>query len=166
MAEEIKKTEEEGKVVAKERTSTKKEASEKKKAPRILNVMGKRKTAVARATVRQGTGMVRVNRMPVNLIKPDLARLKLQEPLELAKDIASQVDIDVNIKGGGFMAQTAAARQAIARGLLAWSKSSDLRNLFITYDRSLLVNDPRQTEPHKFSRSSKGARRRKQLSRR
>lgn len=163
---EIKKTEEEGKVVAKEKASTKKEAPEKKKPPRILTIIGKRKTAVARATVRGGKGIIRINKVPIGQVGPNLARLKLQEPMELAKDAASQVDIDVDVKGGGVMAQAAAARQAIARGLVAFTKSTELRNLFITYDRSLLVNDPRQTEPHKFSRSSKGARRRKQLSRR
>lgn len=144
----------------------KKEVKEKKKPPKILNVVGKRKTAIARAVVKEGTGRITVNRQPVELLKPELVRLKVLEPIRLAEDLAKKVNIDVVVKGGGFSAQASAARQAIARGLLAWSKSSELRNLFIAYDRSLLVYDPRQTEPHKFSRSSKGARRKKQLSRR
>jgi len=146
-------------------TQTAKPAA-KPKAPKIIQTVGKRKEATARATIREGRGVVRINRRPLEKIEPELARLKLLEPIKLAEDSAKNVDIDVIVKGGGYVAQAAAARQAIARGLVQWNRSSDLRNLFIAYDRSLLVYDPRQTEPHKFSRSSKGARRKKQLSRR
>ncbi|MCK4555738.1 MAG: 30S ribosomal protein S9, partial [Candidatus Aenigmarchaeota archaeon] len=78
-----------------------------------------------------------------------------------------KIDISVNVSGGGINSQTEAARQAIARGLVEWARNKkELRQKFIKYDRSLLVYDPRRTEPHKFSRSSKGARRKRQLSKR
>ena len=53
---------------------------------KTVHTSGKRKTAIARGTVKEGTGRVKVNRKPVELYEPELARLKLFEPLELAGD--------------------------------------------------------------------------------
>lgn len=138
----------------------------KPKAPKILIVTGRRKTAVAQAMIKEGAGRITINDTPLEHFTTELMRMKIEEATKLAGELATAVDISVKVNGGGFAAQTAATRQAIARGLVEWNKSPALRNLYISYDRSLLVNDPRQTEPHKFSRSSKGARRKKQLSRR
>ena len=57
-----------------------------------VNTSGKRKTAIARASVKEGTGKVTVNKIPIELYTPELARLKIQEPLGLAGDKASKVD--------------------------------------------------------------------------
>ena len=72
---------------------------------KVVHTSGKRKTAIARGTVREGTGKVRINKVPLELYSPELARLKLTEPLELAGDVADQVDISIRVNGGGVMGQ-------------------------------------------------------------
>ncbi|RAP54649.1 MAG: 30S ribosomal protein S9, partial [Methanosphaera sp. rholeuAM130] len=111
---------------------------------------GKRKTAIARGTVKEGTGRVRVNRKPVELYSPELARLKIQEPLELAGDIADSVDITIRVVGGGVMAQAEAARMVIAKGLVEYSGDVKLKDKYVQYDRTMLVGDPRRSEPKKY----------------
>lgn len=114
----------------------------------VANASGKRKEAIARATVRPGEGCIRINSRPVELIEPRVARDKMLEPLRIAgTNIHEGVDIDVNIQGGGFMGQADAARTAIARGLVDFYDDPELRETFLDYDRSLLVNDPRRKEP-------------------
>jgi len=129
---------------------------------RIILTSGKRKTAIARAVIRPGKGRIRINKVPLEIWEPKLARDKIMEPLMLAGDSWKEVDIDVKVQGGGFMGQAEAARMAIARGLLKWTKSSHLRTLFITYDRTMLAGDPRRKEMKKFG--GPGARARDQKS--
>lgn len=129
---------------------------------KVINVSGKRKTALARATVRKGNGLVRINRTPLEIWSPELARLKIREPLVLAGDKAEKVDIDVECEGGGIMGQANAARTAIARGLVEFFSDEDLRKLYNTVDRTLVVNDTRRKEQkHQLG---KGARKKKQKS--
>ena len=132
------------------------------KAPVIVYATGKRKTAVARATVRKGIGQVRVNRQPLEVLEPELVRQKVQEPLLMVGDRWKTVDIDVAVTGGGIMGQAAAVRTAVARGLLAWIKDPALNDMFKHYDRSLLVNDPRRKLPKRPG--GRGARKRRQKS--
>ncbi|MHC1592362.1 MAG: 30S ribosomal protein S9 [Candidatus Helarchaeales archaeon] len=123
---------------------------------------GKRKTAIARANIREGTGKIRINKIPIELFSPEIARMKIMEPLILAgEDVIKKVDINVNVKGGGFMGQAEATRIAIARALVKWTKSQRLRSKFIKYDRVMLVGDSRRTEPKKFGGPSARARRQK-----
>jgi small subunit ribosomal protein S9 len=118
---------------------------------KVLLTSGKRKTAVARATVRTGKGRVRVNNVPVEIFEPQIARDKILEPLRLAGDnVWKQLDIDIRTSGGGFMGQADAARTAVARALVRWTKSSHLQTLFAEYDRTLIAGDPRRREPKKF----------------
>lgn len=118
---------------------------------KVLLTSGKRKTAIARATVRAGKGRIRVNSVPVEIYEPKLARDKILEPLLLAGDnVWKQLDMDIRISGGGFMGQAEAARTAVARALYRWTKSSHLQTLFTEYDRTLLAGDPRRREPKKF----------------
>jgi len=84
------------------------------------------------------------------------------EPLFLAGDEWKQVDINVNVSGGGFMGQAEAARIAIAKCLLNWTKSARLRRTLIDYDRTMIASDPRHKEPKKFG--GPGARARDQKS--
>ena len=122
----------------------------------------KRKTAVARAVVRKGIGKVRINKKPLEIHTPELARLKITEPLELAGDRAKKVDISVKVNGGGVMGQADATRTAIARGLVRFYDDASLKELYLKHDRSLLVNDPRRKEPkHHLGR---GARKKRQKS--
>ena len=118
---------------------------------KIINTSGKKKTAIARATIKDGIGRVRINKKPLEIFKPDLVRLKMMEPLALAGDkITSKVDIDVNVKGGGIMGQADAVRTAIGKGLVEWSGDLALKDAMLGYDRNLLVNDSRQKETKKF----------------
>ena len=88
-------------------------------------------------------------------------QLRMQEPIIIAGDIAQKVDIQVNIKGGGQSGQAEAARLAIARALVKHSKSEDLKNAYLDYDRHLVVADVRRNEPHKPNKSSPRAKRQK-----
>ncbi|WP_254822547.1 MULTISPECIES: 30S ribosomal protein S9 [Haloglomus] len=129
----------------------------------VTNTSGKKKTAVARATVTDGSGKVRINSQPVELVEPELARLKMTEPFRIAEDeLREGVDIDVTVQGGGFSGQADAARTAIARGLVQHTNDAELREAYMSFDRSLLVNDVRQSEPKKWG--GPGARARYQKS--
>ncbi len=129
---------------------------------KVINSSGKRKTAIARATVKDGKGRVKINSVPLEILKPELARLKMMEPLELAGDRVVKVDIEVSVEGGGVMGQATATRTAIARGLVDYFEDEELRAKFRAFDRSLLVNDPRRREPkHPLGR---GARKKRQKS--
>jgi small subunit ribosomal protein S9 len=114
-----------------------------------LNTSGKRKSAVARAVVKSGSGIMKVNGRLVDFFNPEVARLKLQEPVLLAGDSASQVDISVRVSGGGVMSQANAARLAIAKALVGFSKDKKLEKTFLEYDRQLLVADVRRKEVRK-----------------
>jgi len=117
-----------------------------------IHTSGKRKTAVARATLRPGNGLIRINSTPIDFIEPKMFRLKLREPLILAGDIANKVDIDVVIAGGGITSQADASRLAIAKALVNFAKSDKLKEIFLNYDRNLLVADVRRKEPAKPNR--------------
>ncbi|MFQ6105729.1 MAG: 30S ribosomal protein S9, partial [Candidatus Hydrothermarchaeaceae archaeon] len=82
---------------------------------------GKRKTAVARATIVKGEGRIKINKRPIEIIEPELARMRIMEPLILAGELAKKVDVEVDVSGGGFMGQVDAARIAIGRGLVEFS---------------------------------------------
>jgi len=124
---------------------------------------GKRKRAIARATIRQGKGRIRINKVGLDLYTPKMYRLKLREPLILAGDAINTVDIDVNVIGGGIASQAEAARLAIARALVDFTKSERLKDRFLKYDRQLLVADVRRKEPSKPNRQGQ-ARAKKQKS--
>lgn len=128
----------------------------------FIHESGKRKTAIARATIKTGKGRVRINNVPVEVLSPEVARTKILEPLLLSEDLWKGLDIDVSAKGGGYMGQAEAARTAIARGLVRYTKSSSLKEALLSYDRSMLSGDPRRKEPKKFG--GPGARVRKQKS--
>jgi len=138
---------------------------------KIINSSGKRKTAIARAVFKPGNGRVRIDKVPLDILRPELARLRIMEPLLIAqytfdKDYLKGIDIDVNVRGGGFMGQANAVRTAIARGLVEWiddiEERSQLKSAFLEFDRNLLVNDMRRKEAKKFG--GRGARARKQKS--
>lgn len=131
---------------------------------KIVQSSGKRKTAIARAVVKEGKGRVRINKRPIVLAEPEMFRLKMMEPLFLAGELSSTVDIDVVVSGGGVMGQADACRMAIAKGLVAFSGDMDLRDVYMSIDRSMLKGDTRRTEQHKPNKSSQGARAKRQKS--
>lgn len=118
---------------------------------KVVFTSGKRKTAVARALIKEGKGRVRLNGALINVVEPLIVRDKILEPLLIAgDDIWKQLDVDIKVSGGGFMGQAEAARMAVARGLLKWTKSQHLRTSFKEYDRTMLASDPRRKEMKKF----------------
>jgi small subunit ribosomal protein S9 len=131
-------------------------------AKKMANSSGKRKTAIARASFKEGQAVVRINKKLLSAVEPELIRQKIQEPLRLVGDLAKQLDIAVTVRGGGIMGQADAARTAIARGLIEWTNDLSIKDLFLRQDRTLLVNDYRQKEPKKFG--GRGARARRQKS--
>ena len=122
---------------------------------KAIQESGKRKRAIARASVSAGTGVVRVNRTLLQNYTPQLYQMKIREPLLLAGDAASKVNIDVKVVGGGISSQADAARLAIAKSLVAFNKGTKLRELFLQYDRNLLVADVRRKEVKKPNRHGK-----------
>lgn len=130
---------------------------------KIVIATGKRKTSIARAIIKPGEGRIWINGVPLEIWPIELARLKMYEPLVLVGDLWRQVDIKVNVKGGGYMSQADAVRMAIARGLLKYAgENPELKRILNDYDRYMLSGDPRRTEPEKYMRYS--ARRRWQKS--
>lgn len=114
---------------------------------KVVHVSGRRKQAIARATLKPGAGVVRINSKLLNTISPKIYQMRIQEPIEIAGDRATGVNIDVVVKGGGIASQADAARLAIARALVALDK--DLQKEFLEYDRTLLIADIRMKETHK-----------------
>lgn len=136
---------------------------EKEKSKKIV-VSGSRKRSVARAVISEGSGAISINLRPLESFNT-FQRLILSEPLVIAepvlKDTLKQIDINVKIAGGGVESQIEAARLAIARALVAFTKSTDLRNAFLKYDRTLLVADTRRKEARKWGDSKARAMRQK-----
>jgi len=129
----------------------------------VTNTSGKKKTAVARATVTEGEGRVRINSTPVELVDPEMSRLKMLEPFRIAgEDIRDEIDVDVSVSGGGYAGQADAVRTAVARGIVEFRNDAELRDAFMEFDRQLLVNDARRKEPKKWG--GPGARARYQKS--
>ena len=99
----------------------------------------------------KGTGKVRINKIPLELYTPELAMMKISEPLLIAgKDVVSGLDINVDVRGGGIVGQANAVRTAVARGIVEWTNDTTIRDNFAAYDRNLLVSDSRQKEAKNF----------------
>jgi len=115
-----------------------------------LTVSGKRKTAIAKATISNGNGMILINKIPVDNLD-FFKKLAINEPIEISKKILGdfKFDISVNVKGGGTESQIEASRLAIARALVEFTKNDELKKAFIDYDKNLLVADTRRKEPNK-----------------
>ncbi|MFC1768187.1 30S ribosomal protein S9 [Nanoarchaeota archaeon] len=122
---------------------------------------GKRKRAIARVALKEGTGKLRVNNLSIDNFKPTMYKLKIQEPLLIASDISPKIDIEVNINGGGMSSQADAARLGIAKALVQYSKGDKLKETFLNYDRTLLVGDVRRKEVCKPNDSKARAKRQK-----
>eukprot|EP00929_Paragymnodinium_shiwhaense_P110570 TRINITY_DN776_c0_g5_i1.p1 TRINITY_DN776_c0_g5~~TRINITY_DN776_c0_g5_i1.p1 ORF type:complete len:149 (+),score=45.43 TRINITY_DN776_c0_g5_i1:200-646(+) len=131
-----------------------------------VQCFGRKKTAVAVALVKTGGGNLRLNGCPLSAVKPDIMRLKVYEPLLLlGKEKWGKLDIRLRVKGGGYTAQVYAIRQAIAKGIVAYyqkfvdeASKKEIKDKLMSYDRSLIVADPRRCEPKKFGGRSARAR--------
>lgn len=126
---------------------------------KVIQTSGKRKTAVAKATVKEGTGIIRVNGVLLDIYQPKVYQLRLKEPVLLAGDAASHFDISIDVHGGGQSSQVDAARLAIGRALVKANKKLEI--IYLRYDRNLLVADVRRKEPCKPNDSKARAKRQK-----
>ncbi|MEM4703398.1 MAG: 30S ribosomal protein S9 [Candidatus Pacearchaeota archaeon] len=138
----------------------------KKQKAKYFNIVttGKRKEAIAKATIKQGSGRITINKKPITLLN-NLQQLSLKEPFILAQPLLgndlNSVNIEVNVQGGGVEGQLEASRLAIARALLAYFKKPELKRAFLEYDRALLVADTRRKEQRKPNDSKARAARQK-----
>ncbi|MGK0208781.1 MAG: small subunit ribosomal protein S9 [Patescibacteria group bacterium] len=112
-----------------------------------LVVMGKRKTAIAKATIMAGSGNITMNKRPLSFLSR-LQQLEISEPLVIARSQLGDIkyDITINVTGGGTASQVEAARLSIAKALVAITGNEDLKRAFISYDRNLIVADTRRKE--------------------
>ncbi|MEM4335474.1 MAG: 30S ribosomal protein S9 [Candidatus Anstonellales archaeon] len=154
MAEEAEKTKNMEKKTKKQPTQkkTSEQKVKRRKAREIKAIIkrGTRKTAVARAVVREGKGRIRINRMDINAIDNRYIKEILMEPFALIGERATKVDVDVSVRGGGVMGQMQAARTAIAKGLVEYFEDEKLREKYFELDKHLVVDDVRQVEPKKY----------------
>ncbi|MEK6917485.1 MAG: 30S ribosomal protein S9 [Nanoarchaeota archaeon] len=123
---------------------------------------GKRKMAVARAVLVDGTGKIMINKKDYkNLHIFD--KLKIEEPLRIYQAMIGDLNFDVEIfvRGGGEKGQIEAAKIALSRSIIEFAKSAELRKAFIEYDRSLLVADVRRKEAYKPGDSKARSKRQK-----
>ncbi|HIH11592.1 TPA: 30S ribosomal protein S9 [Candidatus Woesearchaeota archaeon] len=124
-----------------------------------IHTHGKRKMAIARATIRPGKGLIKINGQNLTNFGTEILRLRLSEPLILAGDLAHKINADIIVQSGGVNGQTDAARLALARALV---KCDDkLKKTFESYDRLLLVADVRRKETRKPNDSKARAARQK-----
>lgn len=128
-----------------------------------LTISAKRKRAIAKATIKAGKEGIWINKIPYKNLD-FFKELIIKEPMEITKNILGgfNFEIKVNIKGGGSESQIAASRLAIARALVKFTGSEDLKKAFIKYDKNLLVADTRRKEAYKPGDSK--ARRKRQKS--
>ena len=126
---------------------------------KVIVSSGKRKTAIARATIKEGKGRIRINGVPLEVLPNELQRVKITEVFVLAgSDKRDAVDVKVNVRGGGFMGQAEAVRTAIARGMIEFFDDMGLKEIFVSYDKTIVSGDPRRTEPKHFGGKSSRSR--------
>jgi small subunit ribosomal protein S9 len=137
---------------------------------------GQRKSSRAVATISKGSGKVRINNTPAEMITPDVAKELVLTPITLVGDYRNKIDIDVQVHGGGFMGRAFASAVAISRAMTGQEKGGkdpkehpftksireEIRKKITEYDRHFLSGDSRYPEAKKFG--GPGARRRKQKS--
>ena len=116
---------------------------------KTIVVSGKRKRAVATASCREGSGIIKVNKLLLENYSSPMLRLFIAEPLIISGDIGKKYNLDVEVNGGGVHSQAEAARLTIARALVEASGSKKLKQDFLNYDRHLLVADVRRKETNK-----------------
>jgi small subunit ribosomal protein S9 len=124
---------------------------------------GKRKTAVAKAKITEGLGEVSINKENYTKLNY-LDRLRIEEPLRIAKEVLGNLkfDVEITVHGGGEKGRLEASRLALARAISEFSNSPELTNALSKYDRTLLIADVRIKEAYKPGDSK--ARRKRQKS--
>lgn len=125
----------------------------------IINALGRRKSAVARVYLKEGTGKITINKRELNDYFPStILQFVVKQPLSLL-EVAEKYDIKATINGGGFTGQSQALRLTIARALIkinAEDKSSLRSAGFVTRDsRSVERKKPGQPKARRRFQFSK-----------
>ncbi|RLB16362.1 MAG: 30S ribosomal protein S9 [Deltaproteobacteria bacterium] len=129
-------------------------------AQELIHATGKRKTAVARVWMRQGTGNITINNRPMEeYLARETDRVLILEPLQITETLG-KFDIKINVRGGGISGQAGAIRHGISRALV--SLDPELREPL--KKGGFLTRDPRMKERKKYGQ--RGARARFQYSKR
>ncbi|MBM3231802.1 30S ribosomal protein S9 [Candidatus Pacearchaeota archaeon] len=128
----------------------------------LIRTAGKRKTSVAKIKLTEGNGKVHYNNGIIENMKM-FHKLSLLEPIRMYESTVGKMPYDIYLKvvGGGKESQIQAARLAIAKSLVAVSKSSELKEAYLKYDRHMLVADVRRKEQRKPGDSKARAKRQK-----
>jgi len=126
----------------------------------VIHKIGRRKTAVARVYVSEGSGKITINKKEFATYFPTATlQYKVMQPLAMT-DNAANFDVKVNVYGGGTNGQAEAIRMAISRAMCEVGEG----NRSILKPEGLLTRDPRMVERKKFGQ--KKARKRFQFSKR
>jgi small subunit ribosomal protein S9 len=126
----------------------------------VIHKIGRRKTAVARAYVSQGSGKITINKKDLtDYFTTGTLQYKVKQPLVLTNNDGN-FDITVNVYGGGITGQAEAVRLALSRAMC----EVDEENRGILKPEGLLTRDPRMVERKKFGQ--KKARKKFQFSKR
>ncbi|CAM3496975.1 30S ribosomal protein S9 [Flavobacterium longum] len=125
-----------------------------------IHKIGRRKCAVARVYVTEGSGKVTVNKKEMAVYFPTATlQYKVMQPMSMTNN-AENFDVKVNVTGGGTTGQAEAVRMALSRAMC----EVDAENRSILKPEGLLTRDPRMVERKKFGQ--KKARKRFQFSKR
>ena len=126
----------------------------------VIHKIGRRKTAVARIYLKEGSGVITVNKRNLtDYFNTPTLQYKVKQPFALL-GIEDTYDVKVNVYGGGITGQAEAIRLAISRALC----EVEAENRAILKPEGLLTRDPRMVERKKFGQ--KKARKRFQFSKR
>ena len=126
----------------------------------MVNALGRRKSAVARIFVTEGTGKITINKKDLQVYFPStILQYVVKQPLTTL-NVAEKYDIKVNLDGGGYTGQSQALRLAIARALVKIN-ADDKKALRV---EGFLTRDAREVERKKPGQPK--ARRRFQFSKR
>lgn len=120
------------------------------KGNKAIVVRGKRKESVARATIKKGNGVVRMNKINVEALNNKYIRFFITEPLRFLGPEANTINISVTVNGGGMLGQAQAARTAIANALVEYFDDKALKDRLFAADKFMLVEDSRRVEPKKY----------------
>ncbi|MDR2087336.1 MAG: 30S ribosomal protein S9 [Dysgonamonadaceae bacterium] len=126
----------------------------------VINALGRRKAAIARVYVKEGTGKILINKREMETYFPSsLLQYVVKQPLNKL-GVSEQYDININLQGGGYKGQSEAARLGIARALVKINPEDKpaLRA------EGFMTRDPREVERKKPGRPK--ARKRFQFSKR
>merc|ERR1712023_458796 len=145
------------------------EATSSMSAVESVQSFGRKKSAVAVSYCKKGRGLIKINGCPIELVEPELLRYKVFEPiLLLGRERFAIMDLRIRVKGGGYTSQIYTIRQAIAKSVVSYyqkyvdeAQKKEIKEILVSYDRSLLVADPRRCEPKKFGGPGARARRQK-----